>query len=57
MKTMIVLAVLCLLPYGINGYKLANCDFKSNYKCEAIHAIGVVIPPAAFITVWFDSDK
>jgi hypothetical protein len=54
---MLILAVICVLPYGWNGYKLAGCDFESPYKCEAVHTIGVVIPPAAFITVWFDDDR
>jgi len=56
MKTMIVIAILACVPWVWNGYKLANCDFKSDYKCEAIHGIGVVIPPSAFITVWFSDD-
>ena len=53
----IVFAVLAITPYAWNGYKLAGCDFESPYKCEAVHGIGVVIPPAAFITVWFDDDR
>jgi hypothetical protein len=53
---LLIIAVIACTPYVWNGYKLSNCDFESNYKCEAIHGIGVVIPPAAFITVWFDDD-
>ena len=44
-------------PYVWNAYKLSNCDFESNYKCEAIHGIGVVIPPTALVTVWFADDS
>ena len=53
---MIIIAAILFTPYAWNGYKLSNCDFESNYKCEAIHGIGVVIPPTAFITVWFGDD-
>lgn len=54
---MLIVSILVLSPYCINAYKLAGCDFESNYKCEAVHSIGVVIPPAAFVTVWFDDDQ
>ena len=53
------LALIAILIFTIwlwNAAKLANCDFESNYKCEVIHAVGVVIPPAALVTVWFASD-
>ena len=53
----LIITVLAITPYCWNGYKLANCDFKSDYKCEIIHGIGVVIPPSALITVWFDADN
>ena len=48
---------LLLFPYASNGYKLSQCDFEAPYKCEAIHGIGVIIPPAAFVTFWFDHDS
>lgn len=51
------LVLLVASPYIYNGYKLAGCDFESSYKCEVIHGIGVVIPPAAFVTAWFDDDR
>jgi hypothetical protein len=36
-----------------NAYLLVTeCDFASPYKCEAIHGIGVVVPPASMITAW-----
>jgi hypothetical protein len=56
-STLIIIAVFAFTPYVWNGYKLAGCDFESNYKCEVIHGIGVVIPPAAFVTAWFDDDR
>lgn len=53
----LLLVVLMCTPYVWNVVKFVNCDFESNYKCEAIHGIGAVIPPAAFITVWFADDS
>ena len=53
----LVVIVVGFAPYLINGYKLAGCDFESDYKCEVIHSIGVVVPPSSLITVWFDDDR
>lgn len=52
-----ILLSLFILPFGINGYKLAGCDFEAPFKCEVSHAIGVFMPPASIITVWFDDDR
>lgn len=57
LSIILIITALAITPYMWNGYKLANCDFESDYKCEVIHGIGVVIPPSAFITVWFDADN
>ncbi len=54
---MIIIGGLLYAAYYVNAYKLYGCDFESNYKCEVIHGIGAVIPPAVFITVWFESDR
>ena len=54
---LLVVFLVSASPYIYNGYKLSNCDFQSDYKCEAIHGIGVIIPPASLITLWFDDDK
>ena len=54
--TLILFVIICG-PYIYNGYKFFGCDFESDYKCEAIHGVGVVIPPAAFVTAWFDDDR
>jgi len=43
--------------WGFNMYKLIECDFESNYKCEVIHAVGVLVPPTSVITVWFGTDN
>lgn len=52
----LVMIVVGVLSWGINAYKFVNCDFEANYKCEAIHATGVFIPPSSVLTVWFESD-
>jgi len=57
LSALLILAVLAFAPYVWNAAKFIDCDFESNYKCEAIHGVGVVIPPAAFITVWFGDDE
>lgn len=38
----------------VNIYKLAKCDFAASWKGEVIHAVGVVVPPASLVTVWFN---
>jgi len=55
--TLVIVALLAFTPYVCNGYKLAGCDFEPSYKCEVIHGLGVIVPPAAFVTVWFDDDR
>jgi hypothetical protein len=54
--TILIIWVLLVTPWIWNTVKFASCDFKSDYKCEVIHIIGVIIPPAAYITVWFADD-
>lgn len=40
----------------INAVKLASCDFRPDYRCEALHGAGLVIPPLSIVTVWFGDD-
>ena len=54
---LVVLILLITAPYVLNAYKFIGCDFESDYKCEAIHGIGVIAPPASYITVWFEDDR
>jgi len=56
LPTLLIITIILLAPWVWNGVKFASCDFESNYKCEVIHGAGVFIPPAAYITVWFDDD-
>lgn len=53
---LLLILIIAAIPYVWNGYKFINCDFKSDYKCEVIHGAGVFVPPASWITVWFDGD-
>ena len=53
----LLLLVLLAMPWVYNGYKLTNCDFEADYKCEVIHGVGVVLPPTSWITVWFGDDS
>jgi hypothetical protein len=39
-----------------NVVKLVNTDFESPYKYEVIHAVGIFVPPASVITVWFSEE-
>jgi hypothetical protein len=51
-----IISILAITPWVWNLVKLTNCDFESSYKCEVIHGLGVVVPPASYITVWFADD-
>jgi len=60
--TLIELIIVLVIVTGFgswiwNAVQLASCDFESNYKCEAIHGIGLVVPPTSIITIWFGDDS
>jgi hypothetical protein len=57
LRYLLLIFVLLVTPYIWNFVKFTNCDFKSDFKCEVIHGVGVFIPPSAYITVWFDDDS
>lgn len=50
-----VTAVGVMLLWAINAGKFVACDFKPDYRCEAIHGVGL-LPPLSIFTVWFGSD-
>jgi len=52
----IIFVVIFCGAWGINLYDFANCDFKSGFKCEAVKGFGVIIPPAAIVTVFVEDD-
>lgn len=43
--------------WGYNAVKFFRCDFDTPLKCEVVHGIGVFVPPASLITVWFDFNE
>ena len=57
MKSLFTLYIAILLVFGsawvINLIKLTQCDFEPLWKEEIIHGVGVIIPPASILTVWF----
>lgn len=56
-QMLVVIAILSFpTAWLINGYKLTQCDFESDYKCEIIHGIGLFGPLAVF-TVWTNTDE
>jgi hypothetical protein len=48
-----VIVVLMLVAYVVNFVKFIENDFEAPYKSEIVNGIGVFMPPAAVITVWF----
>lgn len=48
-----VIVILMLVAYVVNFIKFIGNDFEAPYKSEIVNGIGVFIPPAASITVWF----
>ena len=52
----LVIVAIIVTPWFINLNKFINCDFESDLRCEAIHGAGVIMPPASYVTVFFDDD-
>lgn len=48
-----VIFIIMSVAYVVNVIKFIQQDFEAPYKSEVIHGIGVVVPPAASVTVWF----
>jgi len=46
------LVMFAVASYGVNFYKLINCDFEAPYKCEIVHTVGVFVPPTFLVTAW-----
>lgn len=57
-QVFIFIFIMVALPgaYIWNFYKLSNCDFEPNYKCEIIHGSGAIFFPVSVVTVWFGDD-
>lgn len=58
MKTVVVVSVVIVLAmlgcFIGNVIKLVGCDFEAPYKCEAVHAVGLIAAPLSLITVWYN---
>jgi hypothetical protein len=52
-KVQAVIVVLMMVAYVVNFMKFIENDFEAPYKSEIVNGIGVFLPPAASITVWF----
>ena len=56
--TILLLQVLLIVVFGTawlaNLYRFVKCDFEAPWKGEVIHAVGLVVPPAALVTMWFN---
>lgn len=48
-----LLVVVVAVGWVKNLIKLTNCDFEAPYKCEVVHALGLM-PPIGAITGWLD---
>jgi len=46
---LLLVSVFCLVGWGMNLYKLTQCDFESPYKAEACRAVGVFVAPVGVI--------
>ena len=58
MKAFIIIVIMVsFIHWCVNLKQGFECDFVSPYKCEAISAIGVFMPPASLITVYVTEGK
>lgn len=42
-----------ITSWGMNIYRLTQCDFKESYKAEIVHGIGM-FTPIFIVTGWLD---
>lgn len=52
-RAQVLIVVLMMVAYVVNFIKFIENDFEAPYKSEIVNGIGVFLPPAASITVWF----
>lgn len=59
MKTaaLFIIAVIAAIvaSWAVNIWKLTNCDFQAPYRCETVHALGI-IPVISPVVVWVGTD-
>ena len=53
----LALVLFAVVSWIYNVYKFFGCDFESPYKCEAVHATGIFIPPTAMVTAYIDPQE
>jgi len=53
----IFLYLFFIFSWCYNLYEFTQCDFESDYKCEAVHGLGVFVPQTSVVTVFFDTDE
>lgn len=44
-----VIAIVASIGWIKNVIKLSNCNFESPYKCEIVHAVGIIPPVGAIV--------
>lgn len=52
----LLFVLLVVGSWFVNLTKLVDCDFKSPYRCEVIHGVGLV-PIIAVFTAWVDTNE
>lgn len=50
----VVFVFAILASWGVNLYKLTQCDFAPSWKGEILHGVGL-IPAVSLVTVWSDA--
>ena len=46
--------IILSICWVVNLLQTTSCNFEAPYRCEYIGTIGVIIPPAALVTVFID---
>jgi hypothetical protein len=46
----------CIIGWGMNIYKLTQCDFDTPLKAEVIRAVGIPVFPIGVIVGYMDID-
>jgi hypothetical protein len=50
----ITVAVFGVVGWGMNIYKLCQCDFERSYRAEVIRCVGIVVAPAGAVMGYVD---
>lgn len=55
--TTITISLAITISWCFNVYKFTQCDFKGPWNGEVLHGAGVIMPPIAVVTVWFNDEQ